>query len=258
MSGLCDTHCHLTFPPLAQGLAGVLARSREAGVVRWLVPAYDLADWAKVEALEGTPGLMTAYGLHPWAADQPLDPAALAARLARPAVRGVGEIGLDYKVAGADRARQQSVLAMQLELAVAKDLPVLLHCRGAFEDLAALLRPYRGRLRGVLHAFSRGPETLAPFLDLGLHVAFGGALTRPQARQARRSAMQVPIERLLVETDAPSIALEEVPAREVEPAHARRVAACLAELRGLDFASLVERLEENENALFGRPTTPAL
>ncbi len=249
---LVDTHCHLTEPPLADDVEGVLARARAAGVADVVAPAYDRASWPRVAALGGRPGVHLAFGLHPWVADQGLDAGELAATLRRllreHAAVAVGEIGLDGKIDGADLRAQVAVLRPQLAVARELDLPVLLHCRGAFEELLALLPDYPS-LRGIVHAYTRGPELGARFLDLGLHLAYGGAATRPGARRTHASVRATPADRLLLETDAPSIGLDGVPADRVEPRHVREIAAAVAGLRGATPAQVADLTTANARAL---------
>lgn len=251
MTTFIDTHCHLTLPPLCEETEAVLRRAEAAGVTELVVPAYDLASWPQVAALAAHPGLHPAFGLHPWYADEALSIDELRRVLQTPSVVALGEVGLDFKLGHFDAGRQKAVLGAQLELACELDLPLLLHCRGAFPELLELLRPYGGRLRGLLHAYSRGPETLRPFLDLGLYVAFGGGLTRPAARQAHKSAVFAPADRLLLETDAPSIGMDGLEPKEVEPAHIPRVAQSLAALRGTSQEEIALVTGRNARSLFG-------
>jgi TatD DNase family protein len=245
---LWDTHCHLTFPPLAAARDAVLSRARAAGVTAVVVPSYDVASWVDVAALRGARDVRIAFGVHPWAAGDALPEARLEEALAGAAA--VGEIGLDFGIDGADRARQVALLEAQLDAAIARDLPVLLHCRGAFEELLEILRRRQGRVRGVIHAFSRGPALAMRFVDLGLHVAFGGAITRTAARRARESAAAVPPERLLLETDAPSIGLDGVLPEATEPRHVRDIARALAAIREIDEEEIAMITTENARRLF--------
>jgi TatD DNase family protein len=245
---LFDTHVHLYEPPLAADPDGVLARAAAAGVTRMVVPAYDVVSWDATLAAARRPGVYAALGLHPWVADQPLDLDALRAALVEQRCVAVGEVGLDA-VTGPAPAVQRAALRGQLALACELGLPAVLHCRGAFEELLALLRDFAPGLRGVVHAFARGPELLGRFLELGLCVAFGGAATRPGSR-AVRSVPLVPPERLLLETDAPSIGLHGIPAPEVEPRHVRTVAEAVARLRGTPLEELAALTTANARALF--------
>lgn len=247
---LVDTHCHLDLPPLAGRQWAALARARAAGVTAVVAPATDTASWARLSALAGQHGVHVALGLHPWWAAEPLDLAGLSAGLAEVRAVAVGEIGLDLAVEGADRARQVEIFGQQLALARDLELPVLLHCRAAFEPMLDALARFAPGLRGVVHAFSKGPELAERFAALGLHVAFGGTLTRPQARRAHAAARALPRERLLLETDAPSIAVEGIAAADVEPAHVRQVAAQLAALRGEPVEEVAAYTTRNANKLF--------
>jgi TatD DNase family protein len=186
-------------------------------------------------------------------AGEPLDPSRLAEALHASAAVAVGEVGLDFVIPSPDRARQAEVLEQQIEVALSLDLPLILHCRGAFEELLAILRRHAPRLRGVLHAFSRGPELAQRFLDLGLHLAFGGAITRPRAKRAQRAATAAPAERLLLETDAPSIGLEGVEPEAVEPHHVATISDCLARLRGEPPERIARSTTDNARALFRLP-----
>jgi TatD DNase family protein len=206
-----------------------------------------------VAALAAPPRVFPALGLHPWAAGEALDVDALRRALLGSGAVAVGEIGLEYKIEAPGGERQREVLARQLRLARELDLPVILHCRGAFDDLLAILGEEGSGLRGVLHAWSRGPELARRFTDLGLHLGLGGAITRPRARRSRRSARAAPLEQIVLETDAPSIGLEGVEPAATEPAHVARVADALAELRGLPAAEIATRTTENARRLFRLP-----
>jgi TatD DNase family protein len=248
---LVDTHCHLTFPPLVDDLDGVLARARSAGVGRVVVPAYDLASWETVARVAERPKVLAALGLHPWQAAEDLDLASLRRALEGTGAVAVGEIGLDTKVPSPGLERQLEVLEAQLGIAAELGLPVILHCRGAFDELCRALERFEPRLRGVAHAYSRGPELARRLVDLGLHLGFGGAVTRPGARRARRSAQVVPLERIVLETDAPAIGLDGVEPSEAEPCHTAHVARALAELRADSVERVARVTTANAEALFG-------
>ena len=250
---IIDTHCHLTFDPLAGDLDGVLRRAETAGVAKIVVPAVDRDSWPVVRALSGRGGVYAAFGLHPCAAREALDLHVLGTFLEGEGVVAVGEIGLDFKIDGGNRDRERQVHVFRAQVALARDLrlPVILHCRGAFEEMLAMLRPFAPKLRGVVHAYSRGPELARRFLDLGLFLAFGGAVTRPRARRAHRSALTVPSDRLLVETDAPAIGLEGVAAEDAEPRHALDVVHALARVRGDSPSDIAAQTTANATELFG-------
>lgn len=246
---LIDTHCHLYADALGRDPAGALARARAAGVTRVVVPAYDLSSWPATAALARLEGVLPALGLHPWVAHEPLDPARLRDELRACGAVAVGEIGLDAKIDGADLAQQTRSLRAQLAVAAELGLPVLLHCRGAFAELLAVLREFAPDLRGVVHAFSRGPDLAERFLAAGMAIAFGGAITRPASR-ARAAAAALPLARIVLETDAPSIGLQGVEAAAVEPRHVRDVALALAELRGETLETVAEVTTNHARELF--------
>jgi TatD DNase family protein len=247
---LIDTHCHLNFPPLSDDTDGVLDRAAARGVETVVVPAYDHASWEPIAALAERPTVHAALGIHPWLAHEE-DAGGLPEAVAAHRPVAIGEIGLDTKITTSDLDRQLPLLRTQLELAADLDLPVILHCRGAFEELLEEIGRFDGRLRGVLHAWSRGPELADRFLAAGLHLGLGGAVTRERARRVRKVAARAPLERLLLETDAPSIGLEGVLPADTEPAHVAEVAQALAELRDTARDAIAAATTTNALGLFG-------
>ena len=169
----------------------------------------------------------------------------------------IGEIGLDYKIdfeAGQPGPDWQlPILRTQLELAVDHELPVILHCRGAFKELLDEVSRFGGRLRGVLHAYSRGMDPARSFISAGLHIGLGGAITRDRAKRVRQAAENLPLDKILLETDAPSIGLDGVLPAETEPGHVRDVAETLAALRGETMATIAEVTTNNAGELFQFP-----
>ncbi len=264
---LIDTHCHLNMLSPTKDIPAVLDRATARGVGRIIIPAYDMESWSPILALVNSqhpnhPKLFSALGLHPWVADEISDLSALRDSLATAlagssAVVAMGEIGLDAKVGTASKgsaqamARQMGVLSTQLELAVELDLPVILHCRGAFEELLRSLQPFSGKIKGVLHAYCRGTSLAQRFIDAGLHIAFGGAVTRDRALKARQAAVALPLDKLVLETDAPSIGLDGVLPQDTEPCHVWNIARALAELRGETTDTIAEVTTRNAQQLFG-------
>jgi TatD DNase family protein len=257
---LTDTHCHLNMPPLSADLDGVLARASAKGVTRVVVPAYDEDNWPEVSALADRPNVFAACGLHPWVAHEVPPGRALedfCQRLASQLSSGfhvaVGEIGLDTKVQECGLAEQLPVLEAQLALAVDLDLPVILHCRGAFEELLDAVNKHGGKLTGVLHAYSRGPELAERFIDAGLHIAFGGAVTRDRAKRVRNAAARLPLDKIVLETDAPSIGLDGVLPEDTEPRHVRDLAQAVADIRDESIETIAEVTTANACRLFKLP-----
>jgi len=261
MMALIDTHCHLNMPPLSVDTDGVLARAAVRGVTRVIVPTYDEATWPEVAALADRPEVFTAFGLHPWVAHE-VPPGGhfvdfrkrLASQLSSKFSLAIGEIGLDTKITECGLAEQLPVLETQLSLAVDLDLPVILHCRGAFEELLTAVNEHGGKLRGVLHAYSRGPELAERFIAAGLHVAFGGAVTRDRAKRVRSAAARLPLDKIVLETDAPSIGLDGVLPEDTEPGHVRDLAQVVADIRSESLETIAEVTTANACRLFNLAT----
>jgi TatD DNase family protein len=250
-----DTHCHLDAPEFGESAAAVVARARAAGVVRIVVPAVEVANFDAVRTLAHGHDLVYALGIHPLYVDRAGDgdierlAQALEAQRGDPRLVAVGEIGLDHFVAGTDRARQERFYAEQLRLAREFDLPVILHVRRSADTLLKHLRrvPVRG---GIAHAFNGSEQQAQAFVALGFKLGFGGAMTFERALQLRRLAQRLPLEAIVLETDAPDIppqwlyrtAAERVAAPDAatpnEPAQLPRIAETLAALRGVSLAEI--------------------
>ncbi|MCK4807575.1 MAG: TatD family hydrolase [Candidatus Aegiribacteria sp.] len=250
---LIDTHCHLFMKPLCGDIDGVLKRAAAKGISAIIVPAVETGSWKSVAELSEYPSVYPALGLHPWCADEKLDTGMLGKLLIETGSVAVGEIGLDFKIDKPDRITQITVFRIQLDLAAELVLPVILHCRGAFDEMLSILseKKYKGHITGVVHAFTRGVQLAERFLDLGFYIAFGGAVTRPRAKRARKSATNVPLDRILLETDAPSIGIDGIEPERVEPAHVAGIGESLAMLRGISFKEVAEQTTSNVRELFG-------
>jgi len=252
MYQLTDTHCHLNSPLFAGRLDAVITRARRAGVGTLVTPAWDRTSAGEALALAAVhPAIRPAVGLHPWFAARDADLTWLPTLLEDPRVVAIGEIGLDGAIDDDDPTVQERVFRTQLEMALTYHLPVLLHCRRRWDRLLTCLRDYPG-IRGVLHAFSGSVETLREGLSLGLFVSCAGSVTRVNSRRARAAAAGVPLDHLLLETDAPYLALDGVPAVEVEPAHLPWILAAVAGLRDEMEATLAGHLAANVTRLFTR------
>jgi len=234
-----DAHCHLQDDRFRGVLEAVLDRAEAAQVTHMVCCGTREEDWdAVLELARRHPAVVPCVGLHPWhvAAAAPGWQARLETAL--DAGAGCGECGLDFSEGRAPRELQEAALLDQLHLAIARNLPVSMHCVNAAGRLLEILRetglPAAG---GLVHAFSGAPEVARDFQSLGLHLSFGGALTRPGAKRAAASLAMVQEDRLLFETDAPDLAPEGV-AGPNEPAYLCRVAAAASRLRGWDVAPL--------------------
>jgi TatD DNase family protein len=249
---LIDTHCHLNDPSFGHSLDDVLRRARRAGVVQFVVPAYDRASLPRtLELARRYPGLVfPAFGLHPWHLEdgglEELDRyIGLADTLA------VGEVGLDLAPGMAPVEVQERAFVAQLDMAAERGLPVLVHCRKAHGRMLDILGVYRGKVTAVLHSFSGSAEVMERFLELGCYISFSGSVTRERAKKYHRCARLVPAERFLLETDAPSIATQTTVASLVEPSHTHEVAVKVAELRRVSLEEVCRLSTGNARRLFG-------
>jgi TatD DNase family protein len=250
---IIDTHCHLNDASFSDTLTDVIARAKAVGVSRILVPAYDMESLERTAQLgESFPGsLFPAYGLHPWFIDDRCDLERIRTFLIHRNAVAVGEIGLDFSSDAYPPAeRQVQVLKYQLDMAAEFSLPVLLHCRKAYDPLYGILKKYQGMVQGVLHSYSGGADGLVRFMELGFFVSFSGSVTRSNARRYHGTAATVPLARLLLETDAPSIATESTVASAVEPRHVIEIAQKIAEIRELSLSEICRQSTENALRLF--------
>lgn len=253
---LVDTHCHLAFSAFDDDREAVVARAREAGVVATVAVAVDAASArAALEVARGHPGWAVATaGIHPTeeAVAEEDEFRRVRELLVSGAFAAVGETGLDAFHDCAPLAVQRRSLRLHLELALQLDLPVVLHCRDAFPEMAEALAEFRGApLRGVLHCFTGGEADLPPLLEAGLHIGVGGIATYKPNDALRAAVRAVPERRLLLETDAPWLAPAPVRGRRNEPAFVAHTAARLAADRGADLQDFAATTTANADALFG-------
>lgn len=254
---LIDTHCHLDFDRFDSDRDAVLARAAAAGVTRIVIPSVDGANFAAVLRLtEQHQGIYAAIGVHPNSSAKWRDAWAEEMRpfATHEKVVAIGEIGLDYYRDWSPKATQKRAFAAQLQLAHELNLPVIIHSRESDADMVQMLResPFNGKDRaGVLHSFSSGWEIARQVLDMGFYLGFTGPLTFKQADELRRVAARVPLDRLLVETDAPYLAPQQKRGQRNEPAYVAYVAERLAAVRNLSVAAIQQQTTENAIRLFG-------
>ena len=262
-----DTHCHLDAADFDADRDAVVARARAAGVLQIVLPAVDRANFERVRTLAHEHGLAYALGIHPMCTDRAGDDdvAALRDALARaaddPRLVAVGEIGLDHFVPGLDRERQAAIFAAQLRLAVAFELPVLLHARRAIDPVLKHLRQIRVR-GGFAHAFNGSEQQADAFRGLDVRLGFGGALTFERALRIRRVAAALDVDAIVMETDSPDIPPQwryrTAAARAAgatmrnEPAELAAIGAALAALRDEPVAALAARTTANALATLPR------
>ncbi len=250
---ITDTHCHLNDPSFQDRIEDVLKRGEDAGLSDYIVPAYDMESLQITAILsERYDCIHPAYGIHPWYITENSDLKDVEYYLEQKKTVAVGEIGLDYaEDVTTPRDVQIKYFLAQIELAISFNLPVLIHCRRAHSDMLKLLRPYSGKLSGIMHSFSGTGEIMREFLGLGFYISFSGAITKSYARKYHKNAMAIPIDRILFETDAPSISTQSVEAKNVEPCHIIEIIKKVANLRGTSFENLVNASILNVKRLFG-------
>lgn len=259
---LVDSHCHLDRLKLgdAESLATVLAAARAAGVGQLLSVAVDLQSAQQLQRLaDQYPGLFCSAGVHPLQEQrQPLATAAqLRALAAHPKVVAIGETGLDnHYLTDSDAEQQahwqQQSFALHLATAAELDLPVIVHTREARQQTLEMIERAASHAAGVLHCFTESREMAEAAIALGYYISLSGIVTFNSAKALREVAKWLPLERLLVETDAPWLAPVPHRGRENRPALVREVAQFIAELRGISLAELAAASSDNFYRLFSR------
>jgi TatD DNase family protein len=255
-----DSHCHIAGPEFAADLDAVVDRARTAGLAHALVilAADDEREIEQAAVVSARwPDIRFAIGIHPHAAGGFASaPAEAAARVdsairAQPLTRGLGEIGLDYHYDLAPRDVQQEVFREQIRLARRRALPIVIHARGADDDVFRILEEEAASdVGGVFHCFTGDRAAARRALDLGFHLSLAGIVTFPRALELKEVARLVPMDRLLIETDSPFLAPVPFRGKRNEPAHVVRVAETIAALRGVASAEVGQAALENFRRLF--------
>jgi TatD DNase family protein len=252
---LVDSHCHLDAPEFDRDRDAVIARARAAGVSRQVVPAVSAAGWPKLRDISAdTDGLFPAYGLHPMFLQEHRDEhlAELDDWIQRERPCAIGECGLDFFVDGLDPRAQQHFFDGQLELAREHALPLIVHARRSVDAVIASIKRIGG-LRGVVHSFSGSAEQARQLAQLGFMIGLGGPVTYERANRLRKLAASVPIESLLLETDAPDQPDAGIRGQRNEPARLANVLQVVASLRGETPAAIAAATSANAGRLFRLP-----
>ena len=254
---LVDSHCHLDFPDFADERDAVLARARAAGIGHFLTIATGFARFAGVRAVaESAPDIHCTVGVHPHdGKDEPLEgPDALLREAEHPKVVGFGETGLDYHYNHSPNAVQIANFRAHIAAARIAQLPLIVHTRNADDDTIAILEEEyaKGAFGGVIHCFTGTARLARAALRLGFCISVSGIATFKKSDELRSVIKEVPLDRLLVETDAPYLAPQPVRGKRNEPAFVVHTAQVLAELHGIAPAALASRSSENFFSLFQR------
>ncbi|MFD2251010.1 TatD DNase family protein [Pseudochelatococcus lubricantis] len=258
---LVDSHCHLDY--FSNELDGVLARAAAAGVGQVVTISTRVRQVATCRAIaEAHSGVFFSVGTHPMQAkDEPdVTLAEIVALAGHPRCVAIGEAGLDYFYERESMAVQREVFVRHIAAARATGLPLVIHARSADDDMIAILSEEmaKGRFTAVLHCFSSGPKLAEVGVELGLYVSFSGILTFKKSEEIRDIALRVPLDRLLVETDAPYLAPLPFRGKRNEPAYVAHTARVLAEVRGMSEQALAQLTTGNFRRLFSKAGTDRL
>ena len=255
---LVDSHCHLDFPDFAAEREAIVARARSAGVETMLTIATRLDEFDAVRAIaEAHNEIWCSVGVHPHEAKDhtALLPQQLVALAAHPKVVGIGETGLDFHYDLSPRDIQERVFRTHIGASRETGLPLIVHAREADGEVADILDEERPP-PGVMHCFSSGRALAEAALALGFYISVSGLVTFRNAEELRAIVRDVPLDRLLVETDAPYLAPVPYRGKRNEPAFVAATAAAVAELKGIELHHLAAITSENFFRLFGKASAP--
>ncbi len=253
---LVDSHCHLDridLTPYDGDLGAALAAARERGVTRMLCIGIDRNNASAVcEIARSHPGVYASVGIHPLDIADELETIDSLCTLAdRPEVVAIGETGLDYYYSQDKREAQQQSFRAHLRAASRLRKPVIVHTRDAREDTLALIREAGDAdVGGVLHCFTESWEMARAAIDMNYCISFSGIITFKNAEELREVVRQVPLDRLLVETDSPYLAPVPFRGKKNEPKYTREVAECVAQLKGISYEALAEITSANFDRVF--------
>lgn len=254
---LVDSHCHLNYKGLIEDQLQVIARARAAGVTTMLNISTRESEWDSVIATASRdPNIWATVGIHPHEADAhpDVDTERLIARSAHPKVIGIGETGLDYYYDHSDRDQQKTSFRSHIVAARETGLPLIVHTRDAEEDTAAILSAEMGKgaFSGVIHCFTASADFAEKALALGLYISLSGIVTFKNAKDLQATAITIPEDRLLIETDAPFLAPVPHRGRTCEPAFVADTARFISGLRGISVERLQEITSRNFFTLFSK------
>jgi TatD DNase family protein len=259
---LVDSHCHLDFPELAERLDEVLARAKRAGVVQMVTISTRVRRFDQIRAIaEKYDNVFCSIGTHPHYAAEEADVTSdeLVAIAAHPKVVGIGETGLDYYYDKSPRDLQQTAFRRHIEAARRSGLPLIVHTRDAEEDTAAILREElaAGRFEALMHCFTSSRRLADQALAMGFYISLSGVVTFKKSEELQETVRHLPLDRLLVETDAPYLAPVPHRGKTNEPAYALHTAERLAELQQRSLAEVARATTQNFQRVFAKVPAPA-
>ncbi len=258
---LVDSHCHLDFPELEEDRAGVIARAKAAGVTSMVTISTRVAKFALYAGIaESDPDIWCTVGTHPLGVvDEPDVPLERLLDLStHPKCVGIGEAGLDYHYDTAPRDVAERVFRTHIEAARLTKLPLVIHARDCDDDMIRILTDEMGKgaFPALLHCYSSGTRLAEVGVALGLSVSFSGILTFKKSDEIRAIAKRVPLDRLLVETDAPFLAPQKHRGKRNEPSFVAETAAMLADVHGLTYEDMAALTTDNFFSLFSKAVRP--
>ncbi len=251
---MIDSHAHLNDPHYDEILPQVVARAKQAGVIGIINVGYDIASSRKaIDLADEYECMYAAIGVHPHHAQDVTEPDLETIRqmAVHPKVLAIGEIGLDYFYDNSPRLRQQEVFRQQIKLAEELGLPVVIHSREAAKDTLDIVQEHANS-RCLFHCYSGSLEFAKIYLDMGHYISFAGPITFNNANRLRQVAANIPLERLLIETDCPYLAPVPNRGRTNEPAWVKYVAEKLAELHGISYEEMKKITVSNTEAFFDK------
>ena len=252
---LIDAHCHLDFINFDKDRDKVIKRAKQNGISDIIIPGVSANNWPKIQSLcEQHHSLHPCYGLHPYYVDQhsKSDIEKLEKFINEYTCVAIGECGLDYRPEQADRKKQQYFFEVQLDIALEKNLPVVIHSVRATEDIIQQLRNRPG-LRGMIHSYSGSYEQALQLIEMGFYISIGGAITYDRANKLRNTASKLPLSSLLIETDAPDQPDASHQHQRNEPAYLIEILKVLCELRKENKEDIAQQTTANTKTLFDIP-----
>lgn len=261
MTILVDSHCHLDFPDFADELDEVVARARDVGIRRMVTICTRVRKFDQVLSVANRfKDVFCSVGTHPHNSHEELDVTVdeLVALSKNPKVVAIGEAGLDYFYQKDHAQAQAQSLRVHIEAARNTNLPLVIHSRDADEDMANILQDEmkKGEYPALLHCFSSGRALMQKGVELGLYVSFSGILTFKRSEELRAIAKDVPLDRLLVETDAPYLAPQPFRGKRNEPSYVTHTCETLAEVKGVTVDEMRAITSENFFRLFSKVPKP--
>ena len=252
---LFDTHCHINDKPYAADRQDMLERAFAAGVQWMLCPGTDIETSAEAVALSHEyDQVYAAVGIHPEDAASATPEGFEQIRTwlkTEPKVVALGEVGLDYHWPEPSHEVQQAVFIEQVKMAVELDVPIDIHDREAHGDTMDILRQYGKGIRGVFHCFSGSLEMAQELIKMGFYIGFTGTMVFPNSKKLKRIATEIPMDRVLIETDCPNLTPPPFRGKRNEPAYVQYVAAEIAALRGMEVSDVQRLTVENGKRAFG-------